>query len=63
MIHPSPIVVKLLIKIYTSGITKMKMVHIKGELTLIKYVHCKKEKKKKKKEEDQNQNALYFHQS
>ena len=37
------------------------MVHIKGELTLIKYVHCKK--KRKKKEEDQNQNALYFHQS
>ena len=61
MIHPSPIVVKLLIKIYTSGITNMKMVHIKGELTLIKYVHCKK--KKEKKEEDQNKNALYFHQS
>ena len=57
MIHPSPIVVKLLIKIYTSGITNMKMVHIKGELTLINMYIAKK------KEEDQNQNALYFHQS
>jgi hypothetical protein len=45
MIHPSPIVVKLLIKIYTSGITNMKMVHIKGELTLINMYIAKKNKK------------------
>jgi len=39
----------------------MKMVQIKGKLTLINMYIAKKKKKKKK--EDQNQKASYFHQS